>query len=49
LTEELIELVEQGKLVAPKTTSYKLEDVVEAHKALESGKTIGKLVLLTDD
>ena len=49
LATELIELVDQGKLVSPKVTPYKLEDVVEAQKALESGSTIGKLVLITDD
>lgn len=46
MAEELIKLVETGQLVSPKVTTYKLEDVVEAHKALESGKTVGKLVLI---
>lgn len=37
---------EEGKLVPPKITTYPLKEVARAHKDLESGKTIGKLVLI---
>jgi NADPH:quinone reductase-like Zn-dependent oxidoreductase len=37
-----------GELVPPKTTSYLLDDVARAHRDLESGTTIGKLVLVVD-
>lgn len=41
----LLQWVEEG-LVLPAVKSYKLEQVAEAHKALESGTTVGKLVLV---
>lgn len=44
---DLLKLVESGQIRSPKVTTYPLEQVVEAHKDIESGKTIGKLVLLT--
>ncbi|TDJ04038.1 MAG: zinc-binding dehydrogenase [Deltaproteobacteria bacterium] len=37
---------EEGKLVAPPITTYALKDVAKAHRDLESGKTVGKLVLI---
>jgi len=37
---------EEGKLVAPPITTYSLKDVAKAHQDLESGKTVGKLVLI---
>ncbi|MGE3608422.1 MAG: medium chain dehydrogenase/reductase family protein [Bacteriovoracaceae bacterium] len=43
---DLLKWVEEGKIVAPKTISYPMEKVAEAHRDLESGKTIGKLVLI---
>ncbi|MBI5596237.1 MAG: zinc-binding dehydrogenase [Elusimicrobia bacterium] len=45
---ELLALVKSGKLQAPATTAYPVERVAEAHKALESGATTGKLVLTFD-
>jgi len=42
---DLTKWMKQGKLSPPKITSYTMEDVAEAHKAIESGKTTGKLVL----
>lgn len=36
----------EGKVTPPPTTTYPLEDVARAHADIESGKTIGKLVLL---
>lgn len=40
-------LVNSGKVKAvPNVTTYAFEDVAKAHEALESGKTVGKLILL---
>ncbi len=36
-----------GALKMPAVTTYRLEEVARAHAELESGRTIGKLVLLT--
>ena len=38
--------VRQNKLVIPNVTSFPLADVRKAHAAIESGRTVGKLVLL---
>ncbi len=37
--------LEDGSLRPPKVTTYPLERVADAHRALESGTTVGKLVL----
>ena len=37
---------EEGKIHVPEVTTYSLDDVAEAHRALESGQTVGKLVLI---
>ena len=37
-----------GEVVCPKVTTYALADVAEAHRALESAQTVGKLVLTTE-
>jgi NADPH:quinone reductase-like Zn-dependent oxidoreductase len=42
----LLGWVEEGRVVAPKVTRFPLDSVAEAHKALESGTTVGKLVLV---
>jgi len=36
----------EGKIKPPPVTSYPLERVADAHRDLESGKTIGKLILV---
>jgi synaptic vesicle membrane protein VAT-1 len=41
----LLSWVEQGKLTAPRTQTFALDRVADAHRALESGTTMGKLVL----
>lgn len=41
----LLVLAESGKLPPPRVTTYAFEDVAKAHRDLESGKTMGKLVL----
>ena len=42
----LLAWVEEGKLTAPPVTRFPLDQVAEAHRALESGTTVGKLVLV---
>ena len=37
--------VDEGKLPAPRVQTFPLDRVAEAHRAIESGTTIGKLVL----
>lgn len=43
---DLMKWMTEGKLKVPKVTTYALEKVGDAHSDLESGKTIGKLVLI---
>jgi NADPH:quinone reductase-like Zn-dependent oxidoreductase len=43
---QLLAWVEEGKLVAPPVTRFPLDQVAEAHRAIESGTTVGKLVLV---
>jgi NADPH:quinone reductase-like Zn-dependent oxidoreductase len=42
---EILAGFERGELHAPPITTYPLEQVADAHRALESGQTVGKLVL----
>lgn len=44
--DELMGWLSSGQLKMPKVTEYKLDEVRKAHAALESGKTVGKLVLV---
>lgn len=44
--DNLLKWYNEGKLRAPFVKSFPLDQVGEAHKELESGKTIGKLVLI---
>lgn len=37
-----------GTLSAPQVQTFALRDVADAHRAIESGKTVGKLVLTTE-
>ena len=46
--DQLTELYASGRLVVAQTTAFRLEDAAEAHRALQSGMTRGKLVLLPD-
>ncbi len=43
--QQLLHWLEQGKLRPPAVTTYPFESVAEAHRDLESGQTVGKLVL----
>lgn len=50
LAEAMAELtgwLAEGKLVKPRVTTYALDHVAQAQRALESGRTVGKLVLAT--
>jgi NADPH:quinone reductase-like Zn-dependent oxidoreductase len=43
----LFSLVREKGIGAPEVTTFPLERVADAHRAIESGKTVGKLVLTT--
>lgn len=45
--DQLIEWVESGKITAPEIEIFDFANVGQAHLRLESGKTVGKLVLQT--
>lgn len=45
---ELLDAFAKGELRAPPVTAYPHTEVVAAHRALESGRTVGKLVLTFD-
>lgn len=42
---ELFGYVEKGRLLTPPITTFDFDDVAAAHRALESGSTVGKMVL----
>ncbi|NGX43747.1 MAG: Phthiocerol synthesis polyketide synthase type I PpsC [Chlamydiae bacterium] len=44
--EQLLKWLEEEKITLPPIQTFPLEKVAEAHKALESGETVGKLVLI---
>ncbi|MCP4662297.1 MAG: zinc-binding dehydrogenase, partial [bacterium] len=41
----LLDWLEEGKISPPPVRSYPFEEVAAAHRALESGQTVGKVVL----
>ncbi len=43
--DDLLKWYEEGKLHIPAVKSFPMEDIGLAHKELESGKTVGKLVI----
>jgi NADPH:quinone reductase-like Zn-dependent oxidoreductase len=45
--DELLPLFAEGRIGAPRIRTFPLERVAEAHRQLESGDTVGKLVLVT--
>jgi synaptic vesicle membrane protein VAT-1 len=45
----LVQWVEEGKIKAPRLQSYSFQKVADAHRALESGNTVGKLILKFSD
>lgn len=38
--------IDDGKIVAPPVQTFSVERVADAHRAIESGQTVGKLILL---
>ncbi len=42
---EVLSWIDEGRVPPPRVTPFALDDVAEAHRAIESGRTIGKLVL----
>ena len=46
---DLLKWIEEKKLRVGKVTQYSLKEADKAHKDLESGCTIGKLVLLSHE
>ncbi len=45
--QQLLQWLEDGSLQPPRVTTYPFERVADAHRDLESGQTVGKLVLVT--
>ena len=43
--QNLLKWVEQGKIKAPALQCFSFEKVADAHRAIESGTTVGKLIL----
>ena len=43
--QDLIKWVEEGIIKAPVVKPFPFEKVADAHRALESGATVGKLIL----
>jgi NADPH:quinone reductase-like Zn-dependent oxidoreductase len=44
--DQIVEWIADGRLAAPPVTTYALDDVAKAHRDIETGKTVGKLVLV---
>jgi len=42
---KLVAWAEEGRIVAPTVTTFPVERVADAHRAIESGSTVGKLAL----
>ena len=47
--EDFLRWFKEGRLKVAKVTEYPLTEVGNAHKDLESGETMGKLVLITKE
>jgi NADPH:quinone reductase-like Zn-dependent oxidoreductase len=45
--EDMRRWIDEGKLQAPRTTCFPLHQVADAHKLIESGRSIGKLILIS--
>jgi NADPH:quinone reductase-like Zn-dependent oxidoreductase len=44
--QQLLQWLQDGSLQPPRVTTYPFERVADAHRDLESGQTVGKLVLV---
>ena len=47
--DELFQWIGDGTIRVPTITEFKMRDVASAHRAIESGNSFGKLVLLTQE
>ncbi len=47
--EQLLDWIEHKRIHPAQTITYPFEHVADAHRALESGQTVGKLVLVTSE
>jgi NADPH:quinone reductase-like Zn-dependent oxidoreductase len=47
--DRLLDRLERGAIRPLPTTGYAFDRVADAHRALESGDTVGKLVLVMED
>jgi synaptic vesicle membrane protein VAT-1 len=45
----MLRWIQEGKVIRPNVKTYPLEKVSKAHRDLESGNTIGKLILTVDE
>ncbi|CAB9502650.1 furan-3-one reductase [Seminavis robusta] len=45
--DQICEWIQQGKLAPPRVVEYPMDQIVEAHELIQSGKSIGKIVLTT--
>lgn len=43
---KLLGWIADGRIPAPPTTEFALDRVADAHRAIESGTTVGKLILV---
>jgi len=43
--QDLLKWVEEGKIKSPAVQPFPFEKVADAHRALESGNSVGKLIL----
>ena len=43
--QDLVQWVSEGKIRATALQTFPFEKVADAHRALESGRTVGKLIL----
>jgi len=48
-TEDLVNWFSDGKIMLPPIKTYPFTESAQAHRDLQSGKTVGKLVLLTEE
>lgn len=46
---QILDWIADGKIRPPQTTSYPFREIAKAHAALQSGKTVGKLVLIPEE
>ena len=45
---QLLKWLDEGKIIPPKITLFPMTDVALAHKSIESGQSVGKLILVSE-